>query len=93
MQFTNGGRFAIISPVRQVGFFAVKENSMKKAMKTALCGAGLVFLLAGVPVRAAVDGETYRVAGGEEWVWPSLPGQRLHAYFPIRLCLPKLLCA
>ena len=41
---------------------------MKNAMKTALCGAGLVLLLAGVPVRAAVDGETYRVAGGEEWV-------------------------
>ena len=41
---------------------------MKKAMKTALCGAGLVLLLAGVSAQAAVDGETYRVAGGEEWV-------------------------
>ena len=41
---------------------------MKKAMKTALCGAGLVLLLAGMSARAAVDGETYRVAGGEEWV-------------------------
>ena len=41
---------------------------MKKTMKTALCGAGLVLLLAGVSAQAAVDGETYRVAGGEEWV-------------------------
>ena len=40
---------------------------MKKAMKTALCGAGLVLLLAGVSARAAVDGETYRTANGEEW--------------------------
>ena len=40
---------------------------MKKAMKTALCGAGLVWLLAGVSAQAAVDGETYRTANGEEW--------------------------
>ena len=40
---------------------------MKKTMKTALCGAGLVLLSATVPARAAVDGETYRATSGEEW--------------------------
>ena len=40
---------------------------MKKTMKTALCGAEAMLLLAGVPAQAAVDGKTYRTANGEEW--------------------------
>ena len=40
---------------------------MKKATKTALCGAELVLLFACSSAQAAVDGETYRTANGEEW--------------------------
>ena len=41
---------------------------MKKTVEATLVGAGVVLLLAGVPARAAVDGETYRATSGEEWM-------------------------
>ena len=40
---------------------------MKKKVEATLVGAGVVLLSVAVPVRAAVDGETYRTTSGEEW--------------------------
>lgn len=50
---------------------------MKKTMKTALCGAEAMLLLAGVPAQAAVDGDiSYCKRRGmvaDEWLFGSCP--------------------
>ena len=40
---------------------------MKRAMQVMRCGVSAMLLAAGVSVRAAVDGETFRASGGEDW--------------------------
>ncbi len=40
---------------------------MKRAMQVMRCCVSAMLLAAGVSVRAAVDGETFRASGGEDW--------------------------
>ena len=44
---------------------------MKRAVQVMRCGVSAMLLAAGVSVRAAVDGETFRTSNGEDWLQTS----------------------